>query len=56
MVARSHHVRQGQQRRHQRIVFADVVQTGRIAAEQDEDSPGAREVAAFAAEVARLGA
>ena len=40
----------------QRIVFADVVQTGRLAAEQDQDCPGAREIAAFAAEVARIGA
>lgn len=40
----------------QRIVFADVVQTGRLAAEQDEDCPGAREIAALAAEVARIGA
>ncbi|HWJ74226.1 MAG TPA: ParA family partition ATPase [Kaistia sp.] len=36
----------------QRIVFADVLQTGRLAAEQDEDCPGAREIAALAAEVA----
>ena len=40
----------------QRIVFADVVQTGRLAAEQDENCPGAREIAALAAEVARIGA
>ena len=40
----------------QRIVFADVVQTGRLAAEQDENCPGAREIAAPAAEVARIGA
>ena len=40
----------------QRIVFADVVQTGRLAAEQDEDCPGAREIEALAAEVARIGA
>ena len=40
----------------QRIIFADVVQTGRLAAEQDEGCPGAREIAALAAEVARIGA
>lgn len=40
----------------QRIVFADVVQTGRIAAEQDQDCPGAREITALAAEILRIGA
>ncbi|MEN2975982.1 ParA family partition ATPase [Tistrella bauzanensis] len=40
----------------QRIVFADAVRTGRLAAEQDENCPGAREIGALAAEVARIGA
>ena len=40
----------------QRIAFADVVQTGRLAAEQDDTSPAAREIAALAAEVTRIGA
>ena len=40
----------------QRIAFADVVQTGRLAAEQDETSPAAREIAALAAEVTEIGA
>src|SRR3546814_10217414 len=35
----------------QRIAFADVVQTGRLAAEQDDASPAAREITALAAEV-----
>ncbi len=39
----------------QRIVFADAVQTGRIAAEQDEHCPGAREIATLAAEILRIG-
>ena len=38
----------------QRIAFADVVQTGRLAAEQDETSPAAREIAALAAEVMEI--
>ena len=36
------------------IAFADVVQTGRLAAEQDDTSPAAREIAALAAEVTRI--
>ena len=39
----------------QRIAFADVVQTGRLAAEQDDLSPAALEIAALAAEVMRIG-
>ena len=39
----------------QRIVFADVVQTGRIAAEQDENCPGAREITALATEILGIG-
>ncbi|MDW5318207.1 ParA family partition ATPase [Rhizobium sp. PL01] len=38
----------------QRIAFADVIQTGRLAAEQDDTSPAAREIAALAEEVARI--
>lgn len=40
----------------QRVVFADVVQTGRLVAEHDEACHAAREIAALAAEVARIGA
>ncbi|EQB33734.1 MULTISPECIES: ParA family partition ATPase [Sphingomonadales] len=40
----------------QRIVFADALQTGRLAAEQDEACPGAREITRLAADVARIGA
>jgi chromosome partitioning protein len=40
----------------QRTVFAEVVQTGRLAAEQDENCPGAREIALLAAEIAGIGA
>ena len=39
----------------QRVVFADAAQSGRLAAEMDEDSPAGREIAAFATEVDRLG-
>ena len=39
----------------QRIVFADAMQTGRLAVEQDEGSSAAREIAALATEVARFG-
>ena len=35
----------------QRVVFADAAQSGRLVAELDNDSPAAREVAAFAREV-----
>jgi len=38
----------------QRIAFADMAQTGRLVFEADADSIAAREIAAFAAEVARL--
>lgn len=39
----------------QRIIFADAIQTGRLAPEQDETCVAAREIAALAIEVARLG-
>lgn len=38
----------------QRIAFANMAQTGRLVFEADEDSPAAREVAVFTAEVGRL--
>ncbi|WP_292044381.1 MULTISPECIES: ParA family partition ATPase [unclassified Brevundimonas] len=38
----------------QRVVFADAAQSGRLASEIDADSPAAREIAALAAEIARL--
>lgn len=38
----------------QRVVFADAAQSGRLVFELDEDSLASDEVAAFAAEVARL--
>lgn len=37
----------------QRVVFADAAQTGRLAREVDDQSPAAREIAAFAAEILR---
>ena len=39
----------------QRVVFADAAQTGRLASDIDRRSPAAREIAALAAEVERLG-
>ncbi len=39
----------------QRVVFADAAQTGRLASDIDRQSPAAREIAALAAEVGRLG-
>ena len=39
----------------QRVVFADAAQTGRLASEIAARSPAAREIAALAAEVGRLG-
>nr|WP_312826855.1 ParA family partition ATPase [Brucella anthropi] len=39
----------------QRVVFADAAQSGRLAAEMDEDSPAAREITALATEVDWLG-
>ena len=39
----------------QRVVFADAAQTGRLASDIDRQSPAAREIAALAAEIARLG-
>ena len=39
----------------QRVVFADAAQTGRLASEIDAQSPAAREIAALATEVERLG-
>ena len=39
----------------QRVVFADAAQTGRLASEIDARSPAAREIAALATEVERLG-
>jgi chromosome partitioning protein len=39
----------------QRVVFADAAQTGRLALDIDPRSPAAREIAALAAEVERLG-
>ncbi|KAB2792249.1 AAA family ATPase [Brucella anthropi] len=39
----------------QRVVFADAAQTGRLASEIDLRSPAAREIAALAAEIERLG-
>jgi len=39
----------------QRVVFADAAQTGRLASDVDRQSPAAREIAALAAEIARLG-
>ncbi|HEY0292340.1 MAG TPA: ParA family partition ATPase [Hansschlegelia sp.] len=38
----------------QRVVFADAAQSGRLASEIAEDSPAAREIAAFATAVGRL--
>ncbi|MBN9072444.1 MAG: AAA family ATPase [Rhizobiales bacterium] len=39
----------------QRVVFADAAQTGRLASDIDRQSPAAGEIAALAAEIARLG-
>ncbi len=39
----------------QRVVFADAAQTGRLASDIDRRSPAAREIAALAAEIERLG-
>lgn len=39
----------------QRIVFADVARTGRLVSERDAECAAAREIAALAAEVARIG-
>ena len=39
----------------QRVVFADAAQSGRLASEIDARSPAAREIAALATEVERLG-
>ena len=39
----------------QRVVFADAAQSGRLASEIYTDSPAAREIAALAAEIDRLG-
>ncbi|MET3791012.1 chromosome partitioning protein [Aquamicrobium terrae] len=39
----------------QRVVFADAAQTGRLASDIDRQSPAAREIAALAVEVERLG-
>jgi chromosome partitioning protein len=39
----------------QRVVFADAAQSGRLASEIDHDSPAAREIAALADEIDRLG-
>lgn len=38
----------------QRVAFANAAQSGRLVFETDEDSPAAREIAAFAAEVGRI--
>jgi len=38
----------------QRVVFADAAQSGRLVFEIDDDSPASSEIAALAAEVARL--
>ena len=38
----------------QRVVFADAAQTGRLVFELDANSPAAREIAALAAEIARI--
>ena len=38
----------------QRVVFAEAAQTGRLASDIDRQSPAAREIAALAAEIARL--
>ncbi|MCB2149956.1 MAG: AAA family ATPase [Rhodobacteraceae bacterium] len=38
----------------QRVAFAEAAQTGRLVAELDVDSPGAREIVALSAEVRRL--
>lgn len=38
----------------QRVAFADMAQSGRLVIEADHDSMAAREIAAFATEVARL--
>jgi chromosome partitioning protein len=38
----------------QRVAFADAAQSGRLVRELDDDSAGAREIAALAAEVRRL--
>jgi chromosome partitioning protein len=40
----------------QRIVFAEVLQSGRLAAERDVDSLASREISALAAEIAGIGA
>jgi len=39
----------------QRVVFADAAQTGRLALDIDRQSPAAREIAALAGELVRLG-
>lgn len=39
----------------QRVVFADAAQSGRLASEIDGRSPAAREIAALATEIGRLG-
>ena len=39
----------------QRVVFADAPRTGRLASDIDRQSPAAHEIAALAAEIARLG-
>ena len=39
----------------QRVVFADSARTGRLVADLDTNSPAAREIAALAAEIARIG-
>ena len=38
----------------QRVAFADAARSGRLVFETDEDSPAAREIAAFATEVGRI--
>ena len=39
----------------QRVAFADSARTGRLVADLDANSPAAREIAALAAEIARIG-
>ena len=39
----------------QRVVFADAAQSGRLVSEIDTDSPAAREIAALADEIERIG-
>ena len=39
----------------QRVAFADSARTGRLVADLDTNSPAAREIAALAAEIARIG-